>query len=260
MRRVDLLILILTTLILSSCASTKPPVIYLPTQNSEVMSFYRNGLPIGAVNTDSSFIIVLLEPTELAGTEYMRLWLLYKNNSHTPYLLEPLKAVKLSILSIQGDSKPFDNIIPESPTKILSHIKNEKTVTLIAQAIGGTLKAMSTQSTTITNPKGDKWVVNDREAKVDAIESRTTSSMVSTAILYDIFQSSVNSGILRRNTIFPSESVNGYVYFPLPLVIIDSNGYNRHEVVIKPENCTYRLFITTQIGSKVIEFTPGEGE
>jgi len=260
MRRVDLLILVLTTLMLSSCASTKPPVIYLPTQDSEVMSFYRNGLPIGAVNTDSSFIIVLLEPTELAGTEYMRLWLLYKNNSNTPYLFEPLKAVKLNIPSIQADEKSFDNIAPESPTKILAHIKNEKTVNLITQAIGGTLKAMSTQSTTITNTKGDKWVVNDREAKVDAIESRTASSMVSTAILYDIFQSSVNSGILRRNTVFPGESVNGYVYFPLPLVIYDPYGYNRQEVVIKPENYTYRLFITTQIGSKVIEFTPAEGE
>jgi len=255
---ISIFILILT--VISSCASTKPPVIYLPSQNSEVMSFYRNGFPIGVVNTDSSFIIVLLEPTELAGTEYMRLWFLYKNNSHTPFLLEPLKAVKLSILRTQEDRKLFDNITPESPAKILSHIKNEKTVTLIAQAIGGTLKAMSTQPTTITNPRGDKWVVNGRDAKVNAVESQTMSSMVSTAMLYDVFQSSVNSGILRRNTLFPGESVNGYVYFPLPVLIIDENGYNRHEVVIKPENCTYTLFITTQMGSKEIEFTPAEGE
>jgi len=250
MRRVDLLILVLTTLILSSCASTKPPVIYLPTQDSEVMSFYRNGLPIGVVNTDSSFIIVLLERTAVSSTNYMRLWLLYKNNSNAPFLLEPLKAVKLSI---QGRKSSFDNITPESPTKILAHIKNEKTVTLIAQAIGGTLKAMSTQSTTITNPKGDKWVVNDREAKVDAIESRTTSSMVSTAILYDIFQSSVNSGILRRNTVFPGESVNGYIYFPLPA---DEHGF----LLFNPESKHYRLLITTQIGSKVIDFIGAEGE
>lgn len=77
--------------------------------------------------------------------------------------------------------------------------------------------------------------------------------MVSTAILYDIFQSSVNSGILRRNTIFPGESVNGYIYFPIPA---DENGF----LLIKPESHNYRLFITTQIGSKVIEFTPAEGE
>jgi hypothetical protein len=255
MRRIDLLILVLATLIISSCASTKPPVIYLPTQNSEVMSFYRNGLPIGVVNTDSSFIIVLLEPTDVGDTDYMRLWLLYKNNSNTPYLLEPLKAVKLSILSIKGDRKSFDNITPESPTKILAHIKNEKTVSLIAQAIGGTLKAMSTQQTTITNRKGDEWVVNDKDSKVDAVLARTRTLMINTAVLYDIFENSVNSGILRRNTIFPGESVNGYIYFPLPL---DKESVGPFS--IKPESYNYRLFITTQIGGNVIEFTPAEGE
>lgn len=258
MRRIDLLILVLTTLILSSCASTKPPVIYLPTQNSEVMSFYRNGLPIGVVNTDSSFIIVLLEPTDVSGADYMRLWLLYKNNSNAPFLLEPLKAVKLSI---QGDKNSFDNITPESPTKILAHIKNEKTVSLITQAIGGTLKAMSAQPTTITSPKGDKWVVNDRDTKVDAIESKTMASMVNTAILYDIFQNSVNTGILRRNTVFPGESVNGYVYFPLPKAEHTTPFYPYvEEDLIEPEHYNYKFSISTQFGSKVIEFTLAEGE
>jgi len=260
MQKILIFIFVLILILIFSCASTKPPIIYLPTQNSEVISFYRNGLPIGVVNTDSSFIIVLLEPSELAGTEYMRLWLLYKNTSNTPYLLEPLKAIKLSILNIQGGSKSFDNMTPESPTKILAHIKNEKTVTLIAQTIGGTLKAMSTQPTTITSPKGDKWAVNDRDAKVNAIESQTMSSMVNTAMLYDLFERSVNSGILRRNTIFPGESVNGYVYFPLPVVTGSNYAYNPQEEVIKPENYTYRLFLSTQIGSKVIEFTPAQGE
>jgi len=254
-------ILLLTSLMFLNCASTKPPVIYLPTQNSEVMSFYRNGLPIGVVNTDSSFIIVLFEPTDVGDIDYMRLWLLYKNKSNTPYLLEPLKAVKLSILSIKGDRKSFDDITPESPTKILAHIKNEKTVSLIAQAIGGTLKAMSAQPTTITSPKGDKWVVNDRDTKVDAIESKTMASMVNTAILYDIFQNSVNTGILRRNTIFPGESVNGYVYFPLPKTKHTTPFYPYvEEDLIEPEHYNYKFSISTQFGSKVIEFTPAEGE
>jgi len=257
MRKILIFIFVLILIAIFSCASTKPPVIYLPTQNSEVMSFYRNGLPIGVVNTDSSFIVFLLEPTEVSGTDYIRLWLLYKNNSNAPFLLEPLKAVKLSI---KGDTNSFDNIAADSPTKILAHIKNEETVSLIAQTIGGTLKAMSEQPTTITSPKGDKWVVNDRNTKVDAMVSKTTASMVNTAILYDIFQSSVNTGILRRNTVFPGESVNGYIYFPLPVVEYSQYGYNRHEEVIKPENYTYRIFITTQIGSAVIEFTPAEGE
>ena len=257
MRQVNLLILVLITLILYGCASTKPPIIYLPTQNSEVMSFYRNGLPFGVISTDSSFIIVLLEPTKVAGTKYMRLWLLYKNSSKTPYLLEPLEAVKLRFLGIQSDKKSFDNIAPESPTKILAHIKNEKTVNLIMQTIGGTLKTISTEPTTITGPKGERWVVNDRDDKVDAIRAQTMTSMINTAILYDVFMNSVSSGILRRNTIFPGESVNGYLYFPLPEVI---KPYHTRKSSVEPENYNYRLSVSTQFDSRVIELTPAEGE
>jgi len=257
MKKNRLIIWILTllpimSLMLSGCASTRPPIIYLPTQNSEVMSFYRNGLPFGFVSTDSSLIIILLDPTDVAGTEYMRLWLLYKNNSNTPFLFEPLEAVKLSFLSIKAKKESFDNITPKSPTRILAHIKNEKTVNLIAQTIGGALKAISTEPTTITSQEGDKWVVNDRDAKVDAVRSKTMTSIMNTSILYDIYMSSVSSGILRRNTIFPGESVNGYIYFPLPV---------KNETPVEPEKYNYRLSITIQNGSKVIiELTPAEGE
>jgi hypothetical protein len=32
---------------------------------------------------------------------------------------------------------------------------------------------------------------------------------------YDSFKRSVNTGILRRNTVFQGQSVNGYSYFPV---------------------------------------------
>lgn len=230
-------ILLLTSLMFLNCASTKPPVIYLPTQNSEVMSFYRNGLPIGVVNTDSSFIIVLFEPTDVGDIDYMRLWLLYKNNSNTPYLLEPLKAVKFYI---QGKKKSYNNIFPESPTKILANIENEKAVSLIAQAIGGALQAMSTE-----HPY-------ERERAID----RTTSSIGNTVILYDIFKESINSGILRRNTVFPGESVNGYIYFPLPIYEISYGKYD----AINTAKYNYRLYIITQDDTKSIDFMPASGE
>jgi hypothetical protein len=194
-----------------------------------------------------------LEPTEIASNGYMRLWFLYKNNSNSPFLLEPLKA---TVLRMKRDESNFDDILPDSPTKILAHIKNEEATSMIFQAIGGTLEALSAQPTTIKNSKGEEWKVNDKSEKVAAISNKTSASIARTALLYDIFKRSVNSGILRRNTIFPEESVNGYIYFPLP----STGGYRREKRIVDPATCKYTLYISTQFGPKEVDFTPAEGE
>ncbi len=251
MRSTFIFFLMLIISILSGCVSTTPPMIFVPQQDPQVLSFYRNGLPIGAISTDSSFIMISMEPTDLSRTRYMRLWFLYENNSSQPYLLEPLKTVNLSIL---GEKKTYEEITPESPTKILADIENEKAVNLILQSIGGTLQAMATKPTSITNSSGEEWKVNDRPEKIQGVTNKTLVNMSNTALLYDIFRNSVNAGILRRNTIFPTESVNGYMYLPLPEV----DKYNG--IFFDPSVYTYKLLILTQHGEKTVIFTPTLGE
>lgn len=252
MKSINLFLLVLIGLLVSSCASTKPPAIFIPREEIQVSSFYRNGLPIGTINGDSSFIMISMEPVFVSGSKYMRLWFLYKNNSSIPFLLEPLKAVKLHIL---GEKKSYPDINPESPTKILARIENEKATQLILQAIGGTLEALSTQPTTITNRSGEEWKANDQSEKAQVVTDRTISKISTTAQLYNIFKNSMNTGILRRNTIFSGESANGYIYFPLVNVLKDKD--------ITFENLSrykYKLYITTPYGDNLIEFEAATGE
>ncbi len=240
-------------LLLTGCATTTPPAVFLPIKSSETVPFFRNGVAIGALNSDSTYLLVSLEPTAIAHHEYMRLWFLCKNKSDSPFLLEPLKVVTLRM---EGGAVTFDVISPESPTKILAHIKNEEARTMIFQAVGGTLEALSAQPTTIRNAKGEEWTVNDTSAKVAAINKKTLESIKNTAFLYDTFKNSINSGILRRNTIFPQESVNGYIYFPLPQIRNDVH----QRIKLYPAKYTYKLSISTQFSTKMVEFTPAEGE
>ncbi len=238
--------------VLTSCASTEPPTIFVPTQDAAVVSYYRNGLPIGAIDHDSSLIMFSLEPTVLVDTKYMRLWFLYRNGSNAPFLLEPMKCLKLSI---DGADDAFQSILPESPSFILANIENAKAASLIMEAIGGTLQGLSAQSTTISNQHGEKWTVNDRGEKVQAANDRTDANMRETAYYYKTFKESINSGILRRNTIFTGESVNGYIYFPLGSMSAFSGKYfkNRNEYV-------YSLTISTPWGIERVEFTQEAGE
>jgi hypothetical protein len=252
MQKTDFVAAILLSSFLCGCASTAPPTIFVPSETASVVSYFRNGIPIASFSEDSSLVVLSLEESDLGNTKYMRLWFLYKNNSMTPYLLEPLKIVTLSL---KGTKRSYDDIGPESPTNVLARIDNEKAISLIAQAIGGALSAASTRPTTLTISSGEEMVVNDQAEKKEAKMLQTSSSMTTTSLLYDEFKHSVNAGILRRNTIFPGESVNGYVYFPLPL---RETGFDR--LPITPSKYNYNLKITTQFGSNVIEFVPGEGE
>lgn len=251
------LISLVLIVLLSGC-STAPPTIFLPQQDLHVYSFYRNGLPFGTVDIDSSFIVISMEPAEISKTTYMRLWFLYKNNSSVPFLLEPLKAVSLEII---GEDERYDEVTPESPSRLLSIIDNEKAMNLIIQAIGGTLQAIQTKPTTIKKKmelgelQEKEWQVNDLEEKKQGVLNQTEAKMRRTVLLYDVFKNSINEGILRRNTIFPDESINGYIYFPLP-----ERYRGWLDKYFSPSEHKYKLHISAQYGNKTVEFNPTIGE
>jgi hypothetical protein len=235
-----------------------------------VFPFFTSGQPIAAIESDEAFMMLSLEPTHIASRPYIRLWLLYQNTTDTPYLLEPLNFVTLTTTRLSRSKTQSST--PESPTKILAHISNEKAITLIAQAIGGTLQEMSVKPTTSKTIIDDSaipgrrltatTVVNDREEKISDVRDRTSQAMWDTAIWYDVYENSINKGILRRNTVFPGQSVNGFIYFPFPLPrdaetagpFRDTGDYYRtmdymHVVAIGLESETLN-----------IEFLPIEGE
>ena len=248
------LLLSVIVALLTGCASSSPPTIYFPSETSDVHAFYKNGLPIGTVNFDSATVMLAMEPASVVGTEYMRLWFLCQNKAQADFLLEPLKCAKLTFI---GSKKTYENVEPEAPSVILSHIDNEMAAKMIGQVIGGTLQSIAAEPTTITDPQGGQWKSNDKAEKVNTIVDKTTSSMATTGTMYSLFKSSINSGILRRNTIFPGESVNGYIYFPLPKAFRTSfNDY----MTIDPSKYRFVLDLNVQSKNQQVEFTPKIGE
>lgn len=229
--------------ILIGCASSIPQKVFQPTGEG-VEWYYVNGLPFGVVEDESSLLLLTLEPTSLSSRRYVRLWVLYQNKDQKSFLLDPGGTFSVKVMG-------FPEVLPESPTKILASIDNEKAASLILQAVGGALQTMSTQPTQITTSGGQSATVNDRREKQQVVQDRTKTQIGVTASYYDAFRESLSSGILRRNTLFQNQAVNGYVYFELPKDTDRQIRAEAHEFYLKIE-----LFS----GLKIIKFKPISGE
>jgi hypothetical protein len=190
----------------SACASTVPRA-FQPKDTAGVQSLLRNGDATGAISGDSVFALAQVEPVSIVGYPYARLWLLVRNDSSKPILVEPMECASLHIES--NGSKyghPLD-LTPSSPTSILAKITNEEAEYSILGRIGAVLS-------------GDGW--------------------------HESFKSSVNQGVLRRNTLLPGEGVNGYVYFKVP------------SAQPQPSEGRYVVTLTLPEGEKVAMFERGK--
>jgi hypothetical protein len=80
--------------------------------------------------------------------------------------------------------------------------------------------------------------------------------MEATNYWYDAFKNSISSGILRKNTMFQNQSVNGYVYFELPTL----RDYAGRKYTFNPNDRGFTLTIKIPPAQKAILFKPIEGE
>lgn len=255
------------------CASTIPVTEYCPEAQQNVFPFFFEGQPIAAIKTESAFMLLALEPTQLGSTIYLRLWVLYQNTSDQPYLLEPLKFADLTTTRISWSKS--ESSVAESPTKVLKHISDEKAALMIAQAIGGVLQATAVKPTTTTTHGymssesgvslfSGTTVADDQQKKRDAVSAQTAKVITNTAIWYDLYLHSVSQGILRRNTVFPGQGVNGYVYFPFPRKVSRHHrlfhGYEDFLQLARSMDYLHVIAITMPTGVMSIKFIPIEGE
>jgi len=208
---------------LEALAADKRPVIFEPVPSANTRSYFANGEPFAIVTTDSAIVMLVLDPADLvAYNSYLRLWCLYYSKASEPVLLDPGSMARLVSTKIKKHES--QELAPESPTTILKLISSEAAGKEILQIIGGALagagKAMAVQPTTVIGggtASGASWSVNDaadkRGAVTDKAARRTTMATQETETAYELYSRSVNAGILRRNTVFPGGSVNGYIYF-----------------------------------------------
>lgn len=238
--------------------------VFYPKSNSGILSYYIDGIPFGAFFSDSLGYIISLEKVNMIGNYYLRLWLLCQNNYQESYLLDPINIAKIKI---NYKNKTYD-LLPETPSKLLSDVENDKQVNLITQTIGSTLKAINThfktKNTKITDGHGNEITVHDREekveTKVDQIGNKFENKLNNIENWYDIYSSSINNGILRKNTMFNNLSVNGYIYFNLEN-FSGGKEFDRFDVSTYEgnnkanfEESKVSLLIETKSGYKEIEF------
>ena len=254
---------LLLLLLVFGCASTVPRTVFRPKETPTVRSFFRNGAAIGAVSGDSVFALTQVEPVLVgsSGRRYIRLWVLFENNSSSPLLIEPLKCTSLQVESThetagRGSTNPIV-LTPESPTRILAAISNEQAAAAILGTIGATLEAAAVQPTqsrsTYKSPTGapilsSQTTYDDAGEKQRAILNRSSAQIASTESWYESYKNSVNSGILRRNTLFPGEGVHGFIYFRAPS---NQPSGPRRRYVVK---------VSLPAGERAIVFEPIEGE
>ncbi len=71
----------------------------------------------------------------------------------------------------------------------------------------------------------DIYTINDKKEKIKSILRQNHNDLQNTENWYNIFKNSINDGVLRKNTVFPNQSVNGYIYFPIALAANTDNIY-----------------------------------
>lgn len=210
------------------CSSSAPEdfrtKIYLPTEKEGVFSYFINGLPFGCYSNDTSEnVIFCMDETGFSGNKYYRLWILYQSNLTEHYLFDPLKSVFVQLKRYDGSNIKF---YPESPSKILSDIENTKQEEIIIQTIGYAFKSVAinlketnTEITETSNINIDRktYMYNDKNEKIES-KMETNSAIYYNNVnninnWYSLFQSSINNGLLKKNTVFPNYSINGYIYF-----------------------------------------------
>ncbi len=235
--------------------------LFFPLNAPDTYCIYGNGstIPIGVFFADSGLYMYAIDTAIIDSEKYIRLWLLYKNLSQTPYDLNPMKCTRLEMIAMNGNKRSYKNIRAAPPGKIVTAVQSDEALDLIVSTIGGQLEALA------TNQSKNEWE-EYRHYLLGTMKFRGIVPHYApfgparegslSADLHTVFANSVNDGILKRHVVYPQNSVHGYIYFPFPgLNWKAGSGAQRDALEYR-----YVVAIETPNESKVIEFLPAYGE
>ncbi|MBI4810525.1 MAG: hypothetical protein HY800_03610 [Ignavibacteriales bacterium] len=245
--------------------------LFFPKESPDMYCIYgtSSSIPIGILFTDSAFYMFSLGTDTIQGEKYIRVWLLYKNLSQSPYNFNPIKCVRLSI---REEKYSYNAIQPELSSHILSALLVKRDYKIIHNEISKPLEAMATKHSLYLNKQSHFELLlaledllkkkltrygytikqrigseNDKPLKNYPSTNGSLSSQ-----LYMIFNNSINVGVLNDYTVYPNNSINGFIYFPFPGLNWKATG----EWFYEAAKYEYELEIVTPDGSKTIEFRP----
>jgi hypothetical protein len=210
-------------------------LIYESEPAEDSYTFFSNGIPITVYQQDSSVIMFSASEDKLLGKACLKVWLLYTNNSDKTFLLEPYNL--LYVEAKDGDDiKTFE---PKSPAEILDALREQETISQVANTIGTALKVMSSE---------DKYEVKDAMHEHNVNRADISS-------LYNVYRGSINAGVLRKNTLFPGQSINGYMYFQLTGV---TNSNDAGYVSPYMDELDFTLYLKTGKETKQFKLKPSK--
>jgi hypothetical protein len=209
-----------------------------PKNNPNMYCVYTpvSEIPIGVFYSDSGFYMYSLETTFIDSQRFVRLWLLYKNESHSTYHLDPMESVKLHI---QGQRQSYANIRPIPPTTVYAITDSNGTISSIVASIGKSVTNLAIQRAKFIAEMG--YIGLPPIFNTQPLEDWSLSGR-----MFGTFRRSINYGVMERYAVEPECSVNGYIYFSFP------EGIDFAESL----RYLYQIEIMTQTGSKFIEFVP----
>ncbi len=227
-------------------AGFKPhPASFQPRPAAGLRAYVIGGVPIAAVDGDSSFALLSLQAGRVGSTDYVRLFLLYQNLSAEPFLFEPGGHVKLTV---ETDRVALPGLLPASPSQLAKDIdRADETGAIHARYSGALRSAAAAEAPEApAPPRIDPYDAADPAAAAAADEA-ARARIRGPSHMYQTFINSDNSGLLRRATVFPGRATSGNVYVAAPGA--DLRKCRRITV-----------YLTTNDGIRAVEFAPLAGE
>ena len=229
-----LFLLTIMQFLFASCVhqSTRP-IVYEPQSSNAVYPYYVDGNPVSAVVTDNSIFQSAIEHTKLASRHYMRMWVNYTNFSEDPILFDPME----SFILTQTDKPSGTNSQLEIvyPSEIIHRVIKAEQAALITNAFIGMAEVVTTTPTTFRSSTGVTIQQNDLDEKINIVNKNTSNRAQNIADNYDHFARNMNSILIKKNTVFPSRSVSGYVYFYIPVNVNASYSPDDYKYKLQSE-------------------------
>lgn len=216
-----LLLLVILQIVIAGCVhQSARPIVYEPQSSQKVFSYYVDGNPVAAVVTDNSIFQSAIEHTKLTNRHYIRMWVNYTNFSQDPILFNPMESFQVTQTDKLSDTHSKLEVV--YPSEIIQSVIKAEQAAIIANAFIGWSEMVSTSPTTFTTSTGFTIEQNDLEEKINTVSKNTSSRTQKIVNNYDYFVKNMNSILIRKNTVFPGQSVSGFIYFDLSIGVNDS--------------------------------------
>ncbi|MFI5252516.1 MAG: carboxypeptidase-like regulatory domain-containing protein [Bacteroidota bacterium] len=201
-----------------------------------------SAVPVGVFYSDSAYYMYSLETTVIDSQKFIRLWLLYKNQSNTPYSFDSKECVKLHMT---GTQHSYTDIKPLPPSTVYAITDSFGTIASMRQTVGKSIINLAIQRSKFMLQMG--YFISS-----DLLEPKPIEDWSLSGTMYGVYRRSVAYGVLDSYMVHPGASVNGYIYFSFPGGDAESlaSGY------FDPLEYVYQIEIMTQTGSKFLEFEP----